>query len=278
MAMLMGADPALFSAPSSMSVPAPPPAQPSTPAAPFLPYGQREPRVDTIAPASTRAEPASGFSHALRRARGLHRGCRCADGLVRCTRSRRTTSTGDGISDLGAKHQGDSADGARQADSLSRADAPPFGPHRRTAALPGRGRRGAGGRRRRARAEQTAQATFSLSPDVLSGRQVAPAIRVVGDRHVIADREREVQLLKLPDGNPKADDYLMVYLPKQRILYTTAFIYPVPEAVFPPKESIDLSIYFVQWLDRSGSPSSASSTFMVPGSLNPGTSSESERS
>ncbi len=74
---------------------------------------------------------------------------------------------------------------------------------------------------------------------------------IISGEHVIKDHAMEVQLVELPDGNPKADNYLMVYLPRQKILYATAFIYPVPEAVFPPKESIPLSRYFVEWLDNS---------------------------
>ena len=61
-----------------------------------------------------------------------------------------------------------------------------------------------------------------------------------------------MRLIELPAGNPKADNYLMVYLPKQKLLYATAFIYPLPESVFPPRESIPLSKYFVDWLDASG--------------------------
>ena len=85
-----------------------------------------------------------------------------------------------------------------------------------------------------------------------TGADLAPNITVIDVEHVVQDETMMVRLIELPDGNPKADHYLMVYLPKQKFLYTTAFIYPVPEAVFPPPESIDLSIYFVEWLDRSG--------------------------
>jgi glyoxylase-like metal-dependent hydrolase (beta-lactamase superfamily II) len=77
-------------------------------------------------------------------------------------------------------------------------------------------------------------------------------MEIVDGKQVISDGEMEMQLIELPDGNPKADNYLMVYLPKQKLLYATAFIYPIPEAVFPPKESIPLSIYFVKWLDEAG--------------------------
>jgi glyoxylase-like metal-dependent hydrolase (beta-lactamase superfamily II) len=81
---------------------------------------------------------------------------------------------------------------------------------------------------------------------------VAADIEVVRGQKMISDGAMEVRLIELPDGNPKADNYLMVYLPQQKLLYATAFIYPLPEAVFPPKESIPLSRYFVEWLDNSG--------------------------
>ena len=77
-------------------------------------------------------------------------------------------------------------------------------------------------------------------------------IQIVDGKYVVSDGEMELQLIELPDGNPKADNYLMVYLPKQKLLYATSFIYPVPEPVFPLVESIPLSIYYVEWLDSAG--------------------------
>lgn len=96
------------------------------------------------------------------------------------------------------------------------------------------------------------QATSTISADDWNDRTALPEIKVVNGEQVIADESMEVRLIELPDGNPKADNYLMVYLPQQKLLYATAFIYPIPEAVFPPRESIPLSRYFVEWLDNSG--------------------------
>ena len=76
-------------------------------------------------------------------------------------------------------------------------------------------------------------------------------VEIVNGRYSLADANMSLELIELPDGNPKADNYLMVYLPKQKLLYTTGFIYPIPESDFPPKESIPLSQYFVDWLDES---------------------------
>ena len=85
-----------------------------------------------------------------------------------------------------------------------------------------------------------------------SGADPAATITTITSEHTIEDETMAARLIALPDGNPKADGYLMVYLPRQEILYTTAFIYPVPEAAFPPAESLELSLYFVEWLDASG--------------------------
>jgi glyoxylase-like metal-dependent hydrolase (beta-lactamase superfamily II) len=94
-------------------------------------------------------------------------------------------------------------------------------------------------------------------------RNVAPAITRVSDRVRIATAGRAVDLISLPDGNPKADGYLMVYLPETELLLTTGFIYPLPESVFPLRESTELSEYFVDWLDQSQLP--VSTIFNVHG-------------
>lgn len=88
-----------------------------------------------------------------------------------------------------------------------------------------------------------------------SGTGQAPGgdfMEIVDEEYAISDGSMIMRLIELPDENPKADNYLMVYVPEQKLLYTTGFIYPVPEEVFPPKESIPLSQYFVKWLDESG--------------------------
>ena len=83
-----------------------------------------------------------------------------------------------------------------------------------------------------------------------AGRQVATIS--VNDRWVHRDETMELQLIRLPDGNPKADGFLVAYLPRQRIAYVTAFFYPVNEGSAQPRESIPLAVWFIDWLDRSG--------------------------
>ncbi len=85
-----------------------------------------------------------------------------------------------------------------------------------------------------------------VSDDTMASVDVVRGVRR------ISDDTMEMLLVELPIDNPKAEGFLVVYLPKQRLIYATAFIYPVPEAAFPPAESVDLATWFVDWLDRSG--------------------------
>ena len=242
-----------FEAPAGIDVPPAP--EPGGPSPAFVPYGRREPRVDTI-------EPGVHLVRSLRP--GFHlMFVEFADHVVAVDAPTGwhemlqipplNWSAGDSISALGEKylrairrtapgkpvrhvvlthHHSDHIGGVRP---LLAAGAGVIA--------------GAPAARQVRRA---AQASFSLSPDALTGRTIVPSIEVVRGGRMLADSTMEMQLLELPDGNPKADGYLMVYLPRQRLLYTTAFVYPLPDEAFPPEESVDLSLYFVEWLDQSG--------------------------
>lgn len=101
-------------------------------------------------------------------------------------------------------------------------------------------------------AETAVAAEFTLGPDALSTRRTELKLETVDDQLILTDGLQSLQLIRLPDDNPKAEGYLVVYLPEQKLVYSTAFIYPVPEAAFPVVESVELSRWFVGWLDQSG--------------------------
>jgi glyoxylase-like metal-dependent hydrolase (beta-lactamase superfamily II) len=103
-----------------------------------------------------------------------------------------------------------------------------------------------------AAARRAAERDYTLHPDLLTGIETEPKIEIVDGTRVISDGEMEVQLIELPEGNPKGDGFLVVYLPKQKIMYFTSFLYPVGEDSFPVAESVPLSLWFVRWLDQSG--------------------------
>lgn len=101
-------------------------------------------------------------------------------------------------------------------------------------------------------ARTAARRPHSLWPDRLTAARTETEIEVVRGTRTISDGEMEVELIELPADNPKADGFLVVYLPRQKIMYFTSFIYPLPEASFPAPESVPLSLWFVKWLDQSG--------------------------
>lgn len=102
-------------------------------------------------------------------------------------------------------------------------------------------------------ARRAAKAPATLSGDTL-GNEAELRIEVVEGQRVISDGQLEMRLIALPRDNPQAEDFLVVYFPRERIVYLTALIYPLPEPVFPLQESIPAMRWFVDWLDESGLP------------------------
>jgi glyoxylase-like metal-dependent hydrolase (beta-lactamase superfamily II) len=247
----LGASPEAFDVPSGIAVGE----RPSEPAPEFVPYGQREPDVETVAPGVYFVRNLRAGFHLLFVEFSDH--VVAVDAPTGWYEMEQVPpmnwSAGDATSALGAKYiraiRQTVPDKPISSVILTHHHSDHIGGLRPFLAEGARVIAGASAARM---AQRAADASFALSPDVLTGRAITPEVEVVDGSHRLADASMELNLIELPDGNPKADDYLMVYLPAQRILYTTAFIYPVPEAVFPPRESIDLSIYFVDWLDRSG--------------------------
>ncbi len=96
--------------------------------------------------------------------------------------------------------------------------------------------------------ERAAAATLSLA-----GAAAAPAYQTVevDGEYVISDGSRQLRLIELSQDNPQAEGYLVVHLPVENILYLTAFIYPLPEGIFPLAESVDASQWLVAWLDQN---------------------------
>jgi glyoxylase-like metal-dependent hydrolase (beta-lactamase superfamily II) len=62
-----------------------------------------------------------------------------------------------------------------------------------------------------------------------------PKFEAVTDKHVIKSGDRRIEIYRVP--NAHADDYLVVYLPKEKILYgADVFNMPANGPVFPPNE------------------------------------------
>lgn len=99
--------------------------------------------------------------------------------------------------------------------------------------------------------EQAVENGFSLEPDELSGKQVAPKIEIVEEEYRLSDGTMEVRLIDV-GNNPHADGMLVAYLPKQKILYQSDLFEPSNMNFFPNKSRLPVMKWFVNWLDNSG--------------------------
>jgi glyoxylase-like metal-dependent hydrolase (beta-lactamase superfamily II) len=71
--------------------------------------------------------------------------------------------------------------------------------------------------------------------NVTAVKVVEPKFELVGDKHVIESGDRRVEIYRVP--NSHASDYLVVYLPKEKILYgADVFNFPATGPLVPPIE------------------------------------------
>ena len=99
-----------------------------------------------------------------------------------------------------------------------------------------------------------AGATILTAPPTAGiARRVAPRARIeqVHGARTIADSTMEVRLIDV-GPNPHVDGMLVVWLPRQRILYTSDLWEPTSPRFFPSVARTPVMRWFVEWLDRSG--------------------------
>jgi glyoxylase-like metal-dependent hydrolase (beta-lactamase superfamily II) len=99
-----------------------------------------------------------------------------------------------------------------------------------------------------------AGATILTAPPTAGiARRVAPRARIelVHGARTIADSTMEVRLIDV-GANPHVDGMLVVWLPRQRILYTSDLWEPTSPRFFPSVARTPVMRWFVEWLDRSG--------------------------
>jgi glyoxylase-like metal-dependent hydrolase (beta-lactamase superfamily II) len=84
----------------------------------------------------------------------------------------------------------------------------------------------------RAFATQALSAPATVRPDALAKSGITPDVDTVRSKRVISDGTRTVEIHHLPTGH--ADDLLMVYLPKEKLLVEADVFTPLAPNATPP--------------------------------------------
>lgn len=87
----------------------------------------------------------------------------------------------------------------------------------------------------------------SMRADELSSNQRQPAIKVFKDKRVFKDDQHEVELYNV-GPSPHVDEIVVVYLPRERILFVTDLMMTRSVGPFPPPSPTDLD--FVEKIRR----------------------------
>lgn len=96
-----------------------------------------------------------------------------------------------------------------------------------------------------------ARATRTLAPDELSRAPREPRFEPVRDRWVLDDGERRVEVIEAGPFS-HADEMLVVYLPKERILFQGDLFFRYSFLPFPPRNYLHTMTEFAHWLDTRG--------------------------
>ena len=90
----------------------------------------------------------------------------------------------------------------------------------------------------------------TIEPDALSKAPRAPMIEGVGDKRVLSDATRTVELYYL-DGHAHHTGQLIAYLPKERILmYGDGYNPPAGDEIRTPERGPDFAVQLVEAVDR----------------------------
>ena len=98
--------------------------------------------------------------------------------------------------------------------------------------------------------ERTVTARVSLNPDALSGREEVVKSEPVGGEKRIADAGNEMRVINV-GANPHVEGMLVVWLPRQKLLFQSDLFTPAPLERFPDRARIPVMRWFVDWLDAS---------------------------
>lgn len=99
--------------------------------------------------------------------------------------------------------------------------------------------------------ERLLAAPHTVAPDRLTREPREVRVEAVGERRVLGEGERRVEVLAVGE-NPHTEEMLAVYLPELRYLFVSDLLTPAPLDDFPTPSHAELDRWFVGWLDASG--------------------------
>jgi glyoxylase-like metal-dependent hydrolase (beta-lactamase superfamily II) len=95
--------------------------------------------------------------------------------------------------------------------------------------------------------ERMATGANTLVPDRLSRIPRVPTVEPISKRRVITDGVRTVELINV-GPNPHTQESLVVYIPREKILFQGDLFYFDLGAPFPPKNRTNIMSFFAKWL------------------------------
>jgi glyoxylase-like metal-dependent hydrolase (beta-lactamase superfamily II) len=99
--------------------------------------------------------------------------------------------------------------------------------------------------------DRAAAARVTLNPDELTGREAIARNEPVTAERRVFDETNEVRIINV-GPNPHVEGMLVVWLPKQKLLYQSDLFSPAPIDSFPQSARVPVMKWFVDWLDGSG--------------------------
>ncbi len=98
--------------------------------------------------------------------------------------------------------------------------------------------------------EKMASASNTLVADRLSRSPRTAKIETIARRRVVTDGARKVELINV-GPNPHTEESLVLYAPREKILFQGDLFYFDLGAPFPPKNRIPIMSFFAKWLKQN---------------------------
>lgn len=91
------------------------------------------------------------------------------------------------------------------------------------------------------------EAPHTIKPDRGASPSRRVNVEIINDKKIITDGDQTVEIINV-GKNPHTEENLVVYFPKQKILFQSDLFYYSEGAAFPPPNRVTMNRFFAQWL------------------------------